>query len=59
MYKQDLALNELQCLICHKPNQTKSYIFSKEDLSLNSLQWLICHKTPTKPNPIDLIYMYQ
>ena len=27
MYKQDLALNNLQSLICHKPNQTKSYIF--------------------------------
>ena len=28
--KIDLALNDLQWLICHKtkPNQTKSYIFS-------------------------------
>ena len=24
MYKEDLALNNLQWLICHKPNQTKS-----------------------------------
>ena len=23
MYKKDLALNNLQWLICHKPNQTK------------------------------------
>ena len=23
MYKEDLALNNLQWLICHKPNQTK------------------------------------
>ena len=38
MYKKDLALNNLQLLICHKtqPNQTKSYIFNiymyKKDL---------------------------
>ena len=24
MYKKDMALNNLQWLICHKPNQTKS-----------------------------------
>ena len=30
MYKDDLALNNLEGLICRKtePNQTKSYIFS-------------------------------
>ena len=30
MYKQDLALNNLQWLICHKtqPNQTKSIMFT-------------------------------
>ena len=30
MYKEDLALNKLLWLICHKtkPNQTKSYIFN-------------------------------
>ena len=30
VYKEDLALNNLQWLICHKtqPNQTKSYIFN-------------------------------
>ena len=28
MYKEDLALNNLQWLICHK-NQTNSYIFNK------------------------------
>ena len=48
MYKEDLALNNLQVLICHKtqPNQTKSYIFNiyEEDLALNNLKWLICHK---------------
>ena len=26
--KEDLALNNLQWLICHKPNQIKSYIFN-------------------------------
>ena len=52
MYKEDLALNNLQWLICHKtqPNQIM-YIFIhmyKEDLALNNLQWLICHKTQPK-----------
>ena len=30
MYKEDLALNNLQGLICHKTqlNQTKSYLFN-------------------------------
>ena len=28
MYKEDLALNNLQLLIYYKPNQTKSYIFN-------------------------------
>ena len=58
MYKEDLALNNLQWLICHKtqPNQI-IYIFNiyvyKEDLALNNLQWLICHKT--QPNQIIYI----
>ena len=51
----DLALDNLQTLICHKPNQTKPndiYLIYmlKEDLALNNLQWLICHKT--KPDQI-------
>ena len=52
MYKQDLALDNLQWLICCKtqPNQTKSYLIymDKEDLALNILQWLMGHKT--QPN---------
>ena len=59
-YKNDFALNNLQCLICHKtqPNQTKSnliyliYMY-EEEMTLNNLEWLICHKTKpnqTKPN---------
>ena len=28
MDKEDLALNNLQWLICHKPNQTKSNIIN-------------------------------
>ena len=52
MYKQDLALNNLHMLICHKtkPNQTKPnliYMY-KQDLALKNLEWLMCHKT--KPN---------
>ena len=50
MYKEDLALNNLQWLICHKSQQNQIiyliYMY-KEDLALNNLQWLICHKIPT------------
>ena len=28
MYKEDVALNNLEWLIAMKPNQTKSYIFN-------------------------------
>ena len=41
MYKEGLALNKLQWLICRKPNQTKPnhmyliYMY-KEDLALNN-----------------------
>ena len=48
MYKEDLALNNLQWLIRHKtqPNQIIYLIYMyKEDLVLNNLQWLIRHKT--------------
>ena len=52
MYKEDLALNNLQWLICYKNPTKLNHIYSiymyKEDLALNNLQWLICHKT--KPN---------
>ena len=60
MYIEDLALNNLQWLICYKtkPNQTKpNYIYLiymyKEDLALNNLQWLICYKT----QPNQMIYI--
>ena len=47
MYKDDLALNDLQWLICHKTQQNQIiyiYIYD-EDLALNNLQWFIYHKT--------------
>ena len=54
MYKEDLALNNQQGLICHKnPTQpTPIYLIYmyKEDLVLNNQQGLICHKT--YPNQI-------
>ena len=57
MYKEDLVLNNLQWLVCHKtkPSQTKpNHIYliymHKEDLALNNLQWLIYHKTKRKIN---------
>ena len=60
MYKKDLALNDLQWLICHKtesnptkPNPIYLIYMYKEDLALNNLQWLICHKI--QPNQIIYI----
>ena len=56
MYKEDLALNNLQWFICHKtqPNQIIYLIYMyEEDLALNKLQCLICHKT--QPNQIIYI----
>ena len=53
MYKEDLALNNLQWLICHKtqPNQIIYLIYMcKEDLALNNLQGLICHKSQPTQN---------
>ena len=58
MYKEGLALNNLQWLICYKiqPNPNHIYLIYmyKEDLALNNLQWFICHQT--KPNQIIYIY---
>ena len=52
MYKEDLALNNQQWLICHKtkPNYDcpVGHMAKHENLTLNNLQWLICYKT--KPN---------
>ena len=60
MYKDDLALNNLQRLLCHKtqpnptqPNPMYLIYISKHDLALNNLQLLICRLT--QPNKI--IYM--
>ena len=58
-YKEDLTLNNLQWLICHKiqPNQIKHLIYMyKEDLGLN--KWLICynhHHHVVPPVRISLI----
>ena len=57
MYKEELALNNLQWLICHKtqPNNIYLMYMYKEELALNNLQWLICHKTQPKKK---FIYIY-
>ena len=55
MYKEDLALYNLQWLMCHK-NQTKpNHIYFidmyKKDFALHNLQRLIIHKTQqNQPN---------
>ena len=48
MYKEDLALNNLQWLICYKTKPNQILYVYKKDLALNDLQLLMCHKT--KPN---------
>ena len=58
MYKEDLALNNLQWLICHK-TQSNQIIYIliymyKEDLALNNLQSLILN--PTQPNLLLFFY---
>ena len=57
MYKDDLALNNLQCLICRKtqpkPNTIYLIYMYKEDLALNNQQCLICHKT----QPNQMLYI--
>ena len=56
MYKEDLALNNLQWLICHKtqPNQIIYILYMyKEDSALYNLQWFMCHKT----QPNQIIYL--
>ena len=55
MYKQDLALDNTQGLICHKTQQNLSIYMYKEDLAFDNLQGLICHKT----QPNQSIYMYK
>ena len=60
MLKEDLALNSLKWLMCHKTQPKHIYLIYtyKEDLVLNNLQWLICHKT--QPNQILYIqYIYK
>ena len=51
MYKQDLALNNLQGLIWYKTQTTNKHAYLinmyKQDLALNNLKGLICHKTQT------------
>ena len=57
MYKEDLALNNLQWLICHKnptkPNHIYLIYMYNADLALNYFQRLICHKT--HPNQVALL----
>ena len=57
MYKEDLALNNLQRLIRHKKTSQPNLIYFiymyKEDLALNKLQCLKCHKTKPPNHPTN------
>ena len=59
MYKESLALNNLQWLICHRtqpiPNDIYLTYTYKEGLVLNNLQWLICDKTQPNQSKPQLI----
>ena len=49
MYKQDLALNNLQGLIMPLNTISQPIYMDKQDLALDNPQGLICYKTqPTK-----------
>ena len=55
MHEEDSALNNLQCLICHKtqPNQTLHILYIYiyiYDVALNNLKSLVYYKT--QPNQI-------
>ena len=60
MYREDLALNKLQWLICHKtqPNQNPIYLIYmyKEDLALNNLQGLISHNSQPNQSKMTPIF---
>ena len=64
MYKEYLALNNLQWLICHKtqPNQIiyiLIYMY-KEYMALNNPQWLICHENqPTINDVLSMLPLKQ
>ena len=60
MYKEDLALNNLQWLTYNrtKPNTLFLVYLSKEYLALNNLQALICHKTDQTKSYIITIYVW-
>ena len=45
MHKEDLALNNLEWLICQQNHIIYIEYMYKEDLALNNLFCLICHKT--------------
>ena len=58
MYKKDLALNNLQQLICHKSksNKTKSKIFGRKyplpEKKIFQMKWRGNKKSPLKPTNI-------
>ena len=42
MYKEDLALNNLQWLICHKTQPNKHWLMSCKREDSNEWYWLVC-----------------
>ena len=60
LYKEDLALNNLQGLICHKTKLNHIYLIYlyKEDSALNNTHALICHKTWPKPSCVDILLKF-
>ena len=64
MYKEDLALDKQQWLLCHEkqPNQILyiKYICIKRIwLWITNDGWYAKKLNQTKPNPIDLIYIHK
>ncbi len=55
----DLALNNLQRLMCHKTKTNNQPICIKMDSALNNLQRLICHETQTTNQLTNQVESYQ
>ena len=63
MYKKDFILINLQWLICHIPNQSKSYIFDIEDKTQQNqntpdqskLRAMTIQRYSTSPRPSKLV----
>ena len=61
MDEKDLALNDIQWLLCHKTKtkNTSELVYTyKKNFTLNDFQWFICHETKQKQTKSYLFNIY-